>query len=224
MELLGVTAIVLQIDEWGMPDDVQIHGLAASSATLDRVSGELSIVGAQGEAGTSASALVVLPKGSAPSITNVKINGKSVSTFDVSTCSVYQLQCIRFGGKWEGTLFGKNPSVGSLTGFKGGRWEAKFSVPAAVLQDLKARNASYPLVYDTDPLGTDDANVPWLAPGRLLVFAKYKPLLNDTFNASGAIEWVAGIEPHPPSIRLRSDGAPNGRASIPQQLQYILPP
>jgi len=182
------TAIVLQLDEWGKPDVIQVHGMATSSATVDHASGELSISGAQGEAGTSASALVVLPQGSAPAITNVKINGKSVSKFNASTCTVYQLQCIHFGGEWEGTLFGKNPSVGSLDGFKGGRWEATFSVPAAVLQDLKARNASYPVVYDTDPLSTDDANVAWLAPGRLLIFAKYKPLLNDTFNATGAID------------------------------------
>jgi hypothetical protein len=30
--------------------------------------------------------------------------------------------------------------------------------------------------------------VPWLAPGRLLIFVKYRPLLNDTFNATGAID------------------------------------
>ena len=38
------------------------------------------------------------------------------------------------------------------------------------------------------PDGNNDANVPWLAPGRLLVFVKYRPLLNDTFNATGAID------------------------------------
>lgn len=30
--------------------------------------------------------------------------------------------------------------------------------------------------------------VPWLAPGRLLIFVKYRPLLNDTFNATGEID------------------------------------
>lgn len=30
--------------------------------------------------------------------------------------------------------------------------------------------------------------VPWLAPGRLLIFIKYRPLLNDTFNATGEID------------------------------------
>ena len=63
-------------------------------------------------------------------------------------------------------------------------------MPPAVLTQLRARNASYDLDYDLDPNGNDEANVPWLAPGRLLVFAKYRPLVNDSFNASGDIDGV----------------------------------
>ena len=33
--------------------------------------------------------------------------------------------------------------------------------------------------------------MPWLAPGRLLVFIKYKPLVNDSFNVSGEIDGVS---------------------------------
>ena len=61
------------------------------------------------------------------------------------------------------------------------------------MEQLAARNKTYPIQYDTDPLGDNDPNVPWLAPGRLLVFAKYQPLLNDTFNATGTVDGKAII-------------------------------
>ena len=48
----------------------------------------------------------------------------------------------------------------------------KFSVPMAVLEQLAARNASYPVTYSP---WTDAAAVPWLAPGRLLLFVKHAP-------------------------------------------------
>ena len=75
-----------------------------------------------------------------------------------------------------------------MAGFVGGAWSGEFSVPAAAMAQLAARNRSYPLVYDLDPNGNNDANLPWLAPGRLLIFIKYRPLLNDTFNATGSID------------------------------------
>ena len=61
----------------------------------------------------------------------------------------------------------------------------KFSVPMAVLEQLAARNASYPVTYSP---WTDAAAVPWLAPGRLLVWAKYAPPLDDAFNATGDVD------------------------------------
>jgi len=44
------------------------------------------------------------------------------------------------------------------------------TAPAASQQ---ARNRSYDLSYDLDPNSNDEANVPWLAPGRLLIWAKH---------------------------------------------------
>ena len=61
-------------------------------------------------------------------------------------------------------------------------------VPPAALRQLAARNASYSMRYDTDPDGNNEANVPWLAPGRLLVWAKYAPLLDDAFNVTGDVD------------------------------------
>ena len=171
---------------WGcVSGDAQVYGIASKSAHVDRASGALSLTGAHGEAGTAASAFVVMPPGT-PTVTSVSINGKAVSNFTTSTYR--DVPAVRFGGHWAGVAFGKNPEVGSSVGFEGGKWKAQFSVPGAVLEDLKARNASYPIVYDTDPNSTNDADVPWLAPGRLLIFAKYKPLLNDSLNVSGTID------------------------------------
>lgn len=56
------------------------------------------------------------------------------------------------------------------------------------MDQLTTRNKTYPVVWDTDPDGNNDPNVPWLAPGRLVVFAKYMPLLDDTFNATGTVD------------------------------------
>jgi hypothetical protein len=61
-----------------------------------------------------------------------------------------------------------------MDGFVGGAWSGDFAVPPAAMAQLAALNKTYPLVYDLDPLGNDDANVPWLAPGRLLIFVKYR--------------------------------------------------
>ena len=93
---------------------------------------------------------------------------------------------VRVRGRWAGAAF-KN-EIGTLSGFKGGEWSGEFIVPAQAVSQLVARNKSYPIEYDLDPDGNDDANIPWLAPGRLLVFVKYSPLLNDTLNASGSID------------------------------------
>jgi hypothetical protein len=46
----------------------------------------------------------------------------------------------------------------------------------------------YPIKYNTDPQDSDDANVPWLAPGRLLIFVKYEQPIDDTLNVTGEID------------------------------------
>ena len=55
-------------------------------------------------------------------------------------------------------------------------------------QQLAQRNASFALDYDLDPQSNNEANVAWLAPGRLLVWLKYRSLMNDTLNMSGTID------------------------------------
>ena len=56
------------------------------------------------------------------------------------------------------------------------------------MHQLEHRNASYPIEYCTDPGDTNDANFPWLAPGRLLLFVKYSQPTNDKGNVTGHID------------------------------------
>jgi hypothetical protein len=70
------------------------------------------------------------------------------------------------------------------------QWSGHFNVTQSVIDQLTARNSSYPIIYNTDPQATDDANVPWLAPGRLLIFIKYSSPIDDTLNITGAIDGV----------------------------------
>ena len=81
---------------------------------------------------------------------------------------------------WSGAAF--NPEIGTTKGFAGGGWSADFSVPAAAMAQLVARNASYPIRYDLSLDGNDDANVPWLARPSLI------PSLCTYFTRAG-IEW-----------------------------------
>jgi hypothetical protein len=64
----------------------------------------------------------------------------------------------------------------------------EFSVPLSVLDQLTARNESFPLEYDLDPEARNDANTAWLAPGRLLIWVKYQGLLDHALNVSGEID------------------------------------
>ena len=96
------------------------------------------------------------------------------------------LPALQVRGKWAGAAFHKE--IGNATGFAGGRFQAQFNVPQSALDQLTGLNRTYPLSYDLDPDGNNDANVPWLAPGRLLIFVKYRPLMNDTLNATGSID------------------------------------
>lgn len=68
--------------------------------------------------------------------------------------------------------------------------------------ELKARNNSYPIAYNTDPQDSDDANCPWLAPGRLLLFVKYETPIDDILNVTGHIDGRALLV-HPPLTRAR---------------------
>ena len=58
---------------------------------------------------------------------------------------------------WSGPAF--QTEIGSTARFAGGQWSGSFSVPQAAMNQLSMRNKSYPIVYDLDPDGNNDANV-----------------------------------------------------------------
>jgi len=178
------TALALGFDQWGcVSGEPLVIGLQLDCASIDSSSATLMLSGVLGEAGTAATALVALPPGT-PTIERVTVNGRSVSAFRQRT--FHTVPTISFDGGWAGPHF--ETEIGSVAGVIGGPWEANFTVPTAVLKQLSARNASYPVQWDTDPDGNNDPNVPWLAPGRLLIFVKYRPLLNDSVNVTGSID------------------------------------
>ena len=182
--------------------DYAVFG-GAAVAKFDTRTRTLLLTHAHGPAGQAARLTVVEPIGGSnlSHVRYVTVNGAQPIAVDVRQDCVLAVRSgplcveqvrvggldgIRVVGRWRGAPFSNQ--IGSMTAFKGGRWSANFSVPSAVLAQLRALNRSYPLQYDTDPQGDNDPNVPWLAPGRLLVFVKYKPLLSDKFDAVGAID------------------------------------
>ena len=145
------------------------------------------------EAGTAADLTVVLPQGAA-AVRAVTLNGAPVAFAPVPATAppLYGAQpAVAIRGAWAGARFGRAQEIGAAqtARFAGGVWRGGFVVPPAALRQLEARNASYSMPYDTDPDGNNEANVPWLAPGRLLVWAKYAPApLDDAFNVTGDVD------------------------------------
>ena len=183
-----------------------------ATAHMDWDHKTLIITDAQGPAGEEAEIIIALDEtankqstpAQQPAVAAFTVDGGSPIAVTADGCSVAQGNAgggspcaelleynggaaVRIRGLWAGGAPFKN-EIGTMAGFKGGAWSGGFSVPAAAMAQLTARNKSYPIVYDLDPDGNNDADVPWLAPGRLLIFVKYSPLLNDTLNATGSID------------------------------------
>jgi len=145
----------------------------------------LHVRNTQGHAGAESNLVVLLPE--MVSVSKLLVNENIIDVrSSVRHSSGHQSLVIH--GKWSGEIFQKE--IGNATNFKGGHFDASFMVPQSALDQLQALNESYPLVYDLDPEGNNDANVPWLAPGRLLIFVKYRPLMNDTMNVTGSIDGI----------------------------------
>ena len=178
-------------------------GVATANLNVDHRM--LDLTDMHGLAGEVAEIIVTLPRmtrqQSSAAVTTVTFDGGEATAVSHSCAMAAQspalARCaelidyngqaaVRIRGQWAGVTF--NNQIGTMVGFKGGEWTGEFTVPAEAMAQLTARNSSYPIAYDLDPDGNDDANIPWLAPGRLLVFVKYSPLLNDTMNATGSID------------------------------------
>jgi len=181
------SARVLGFEQWTGSTKPLLLGSMSSDVSIDEST--LNISGAEGETGTVSELVVVLPKGS-PRINGVVINGMHINSplSMLPSDSIYGQPAVAFRSVWEGKRFSRNHEI-TRTGSGGGpNWTGRFAVPYAVMEQLRARNSSYPILYNTDPQGSDDANVPWLAPGRLLVFVKYSTPIDDSLNITGTID------------------------------------
>ena len=180
------TAMVLFLSEW--------HKAAGALTLLgapfvgdghfDLTTGVLSLSGVVGEPGTSAILRAHVAHPSA--VTSVVLNGEKIA-FRLEEHRGLQMVSMR--GKWVGTSFGRNPELcGDGAGaMVNGDWTCKFTVPSRVISQLKARNASFPLEYDLRTNSTNDANTAWMAPGRLLMWVKYRNA-DPKLNVSGSID------------------------------------
>jgi len=176
------SARVVAFEAWKGTTDPLLLGTPYAEAVL--IAGTLTVSGAKGEVGTSTELIVALPEG-APTVTAVVVNGQQISSF--ASQPLHGLSALVIKGSWGGLRFARGQEI-LPSSASSERWIGQFSVPPAAIEQLKARNASYPLVYDTDPQSTDDANVPWLAPGRLLIFIKYPTPIDDKLNITGDID------------------------------------
>jgi hypothetical protein len=185
LTLPATSARVLEFEQWkGAPSAPLVLGSAYSKAVVD--AGTLAVSGSRGESGTPANMVVVLPLGT-PKVTRVVVNGQQVP---FSSEQVLGLPAVSVQGAWAGLRFRRMQEIPAGSGSNGahGKWTGDFKVPQSALDQLKARNASYPIVYNTNPEDSNDASIPWLAPGRLLIFIKYPHPVDDTLNITGGID------------------------------------
>lgn len=189
--LPATSAHVLEFDQWtGSGTSPLVLGSAYSTATVDG-DGTLSVSGAQGESGTPAKLTIVVPRGAPQKkVSKVVLNGQHIASFATSTKVLGLPTVVVQGASWTGLRFRRAQEILPSDGLQQerGTFSGAFSVPQSAIDQLTARNASYPIVYNTDPRDSDDANVPWLAPGRLLIFVKYQSSIPDTLNVTGAID------------------------------------
>lgn len=194
LTLKATDSLVLEFDTaWqneGSSSSIVVLGSPSTGATLNSNSGTLSVSGVQGESGTPVVLSVMLP--ASTTVKSVLVNGQAVHSFTAAVAA---------GGGgvkvtvertvWAGQRFGRAHEVALLQEGESGSsssWSGMFNVPQSAVDQLKERNTSYPIVYDTNPNSTDDANVPWLAPGRLLIFVKYASPLNNALNVTAAVD------------------------------------
>jgi hypothetical protein len=146
---------------------------ATGIATLK--DGRLELKEVSGEVGASCDLVVALPKGDA--VKGVAVNGKEMK--HTQTDSAISVQVT-----FAGTRFSPCQQVGTYDPeFKGETFKSEFVIPKRIFEQLKARQAAWPVPY-TD----DDRIAPWIGPERLLLFvniADAKPDMNVTMKLNG---------------------------------------
>jgi hypothetical protein len=154
----GGSALVLELQP--APTALSAPMLFGAPGTIALAGGQLSIDGVRGEAGTSRDLLVLLPPGGP--VTAVRVNGEPLPFARAGAGA------ITIPASFAGAPFSKYQQVGSVDpNFAGGRYEARFTVPKRVFDQLAARRKAWPI-----PWTAEDYRTTWLAPERLLLFVQ----------------------------------------------------
>jgi len=119
-------------------------------------SNRLVLTGVTAETGTARTVLVLVPK--AARVRTLSVNGVG-HPFKLEDGRVSA--SVRFAGR----AFARSQAVGEVTsGFAGGTFKGRVTVPARVFAQLAERKTSWPVKFTED-----DLLAPWLGPWRLLL-------------------------------------------------------
>ena len=154
----GGSALVLEVQPAAPGPAAPLLFGAPGAVTI--ASGQLSIDGARGEAGTSRELLVLTPPGA--TVDAVTVNGR-IMPFTRAGASAIAIPV-----SFAGAAFSQCQQIGTVDpAFAGGRYSARFFVPQRVFDQLADRRKAWPI-----PWTAEDYRTTWLAPERLLLFVQ----------------------------------------------------
>jgi len=168
----GASAVVLAVTR---APKLRKPLLFNATGTAALKGGRLELKQVSGEIGASDDLVVALPQGDA--VTAVRVNGQEMKY-------TQRESAISLKVKFAGTPFSQCQQVGSFEpDFNAEIFAGEFSIPKRIFDQLKARQAAWPVPY-TD----DDRIAPWIGAERLLLFvniADAKPEMNVTMKING---------------------------------------
>lgn len=153
----GASALVLQIEP--AQKTIELPMIFNVLGRAELLGEKLTLTGVRGEPGTSEDVTVLLPEGK--KVSKVSVNGEDARftrSGDVVSLRV----------KFSGEAFDHMQQVGEYDpSFAGGNFKGRFRIPQRIFDQLKARQAAWPIRWTEN-----DAKTPWLEPQRLLLFVQ----------------------------------------------------
>ena len=158
LTLDGGSAMVFEVVP--APSAITSPVVFGTTGTVTVANGVLSVEGARGEVGTDARVQVALP--GAATVTKTSVNGMDIATTRIGNV-------VEFTVPFAGVPFRQQqPVITWDSTFTGGRVTGSFTIPKRVFDQLRARQAAWPI-----PWTADDYRSTWLVPERLLLFAPF---------------------------------------------------
>jgi len=153
----GASALVLRVEAApGRIEQPVIFNVPGSASLSGE---ELSVSGVSGEAGKAQDVTVVLPAGK--KVSKVSVNGEEIPF-------ARDGDILHLALKFIGEAFDHMQQVGEYDpSFAGGMFTGHFRIPQRIFDQLRARQAAWPI-----PWTAEDAKTPWLEPQRLLLFVQ----------------------------------------------------